>query len=65
MHYLGLGEDGDVRHVRDGGQRLAAKAERCDRAEIFESLQLGGGEALAHNLQVFLPDAVPIVLDLD
>ncbi len=63
-HLAGLGDDGQVGDVRDAGQRLAAEAVRANAAQVVELVQLAGGEALAHQLEVLLVDARAVVLDL-
>ena len=57
--------DAQTRYVSDGGERLAAEAERVDSLQVVEGAQLGGGEALAHDAQVVFVDAAAVVLDLD
>lgn len=46
--------DRQVGHKRDGGQRLAAEAQRCDALQVLEVAQLGGCVALAQQRQVVL-----------
>ena len=50
--------------MRDGGERLAAEAERGDGLKVGVRGQLACREALANERQVFAPDPVPVVGDL-
>ena len=61
----GFADDGESADVADAGEGLAAEAESVDALEVVELLELGGGEALAHDPQVLPADAAAIVLDLD
>ena len=61
---LGPGNDGKMSDVTDGGQRFAAEAEGADRLQIFELVQLGRGEALADDRQIFFTDSASVVADL-
>lgn len=45
-------DDGEVRHVADAGQRLAAKAVRANVVQVLKRAQLAGCKAFADNLQI-------------
>lgn len=57
--------DGHVRHRRDGGQRLTAKAHGRDRFEVVQVGDLAGRVALEGQRQLGHRDAAAVVLDDD
>jgi hypothetical protein len=53
------------RNGGDGGERLAAEAERGDAFEVFEGSNLAGGVAGERQRQLLLRDAAAVVDDAD
>lgn len=47
-----LGSDGQVSNMTDTSQCFSTKTVSTNRSEVFECLQLGGGEAFAEDGQV-------------